>query len=97
MNGSFPVDLFELTEDAVDYLRARGATTSGHSRWGRTEYHVQFPGCKPNHNSGSGMTRVFFPDEDSILIFSMAFGHLIQNCRVKSVQDLIYNERIMKE
>ena len=97
MNGSFPVDLFELTADAADYLQGRGAVVSSHKHWGKVEYEVQFPGCKPNHNSGMGSSRVFFPDEDSILLFSMAFGHLIQNCRVKSVLDLIINERIMKQ
>ena len=97
MNGSFPVDLFELTADAADYLEGRGAIVSSSKHWGRVEYDVQFPGCKPNHNSGMGMTRVFFPDEDSILLFSMVFGHLIQNCRVVAIQDMILKERIMKE
>lgn len=97
MNGSFPVDLFELTADAADYLEGRGAIVSSSKHWGYVEYDVQFPGCKPNHNSGMGMTRVFFPDEDSILLFSMVFGHLIQNCRVAAIQDMILKERIMKE
>ena len=100
MNGFYPVDLFELTEDAVSYLIARGATAPSRTSWGTVSYLVQFPGCKPSYSNSAGgnkVTRVFFPDEDTILMFSMVYGHLIQNCRVKSIQDMIINERILKQ
>jgi hypothetical protein len=100
VNGSYPVDLFELTEDAADYLRARGAVIpSKTTSWGTVSYLVQFPGCKPSYSNRAGgntSTRVFFPDEDTILMFSIVYGHLIQNCRVKSIQDMIVNERMLK-
>ena len=99
MNGFYPVDLFKVTEEAASYLEARGAKVTRYNSWGEGTYHVQFPDCKPSsgHNHHDNTVRVFFPDEDTIMMFSIVYGHLIQNCRIKSIQDMIVNERILKQ
>lgn len=94
LNGFHPVDVFEITGAAADYLESRGAKverSKGTLEW----YNIQFLDCKRTISGGHGNTiRIFFPNEDEILLFSIVFGHLIQHTRVKSLQDMILRDRI---
>lgn len=88
MNGSFPVDIThvrDLTPEILEYFNNRGATV-GKSFNGPV---IQFPGCKP-----SAANRLFFPDEDSILLFSLVFGNVITGSRVKQINDLLEQQRL---
>jgi hypothetical protein len=93
LNGFHPVDLFEITKAVADYLESRGAEVdrgTGSLEW----YRVQFPGCKRPVDGGHGNTvRIFFPNEEEIMLFSMVFGHLIQNTRVKALHEMILEQR----
>jgi len=84
LNGFHPVDLIG-SEDSIpdvvfEFCKSRGATI-------KEKYNykvIQFPGCKPSTRS-----RLFFPDEDSVLIFSVIYGHLIAGSHNKQLNELI--------
>lgn len=96
MNGRYPVDLNEYNEEVHQYLLNRGAkeykgwTSSFRPHGLRTYIPTAFPGCKPTH-FGSAI-RVFFPTEDDVMLFSIAYGHLITNTHTKKVNDLLNHE-----
>jgi hypothetical protein len=94
-NGFYPVDLFNIPEDAANYLENRGANIARYPGIGGAGYfRANFPNCKRSAGmSGSETIRVFFPNEDEIILFSLAFGHLIQSTRVESIRHLIETER----
>lgn len=87
------VDLYEITKEAADYLENRGAKverSKGTLEW----YRVQFPDCKRTAGRSTNNTiRVFFPNEEEIMMFSIVFGHLIQNTRVKALHEMILDQR----
>ena len=93
MNGQHPVDLCDYNEEVHNYLLNRGATeykgwTSTFRPHGlRGFIPTTFPGCKPTHFGAT--IRVFFPTEDDVILFSVAYGHLILNTHSRKVNSLI--------
>ena len=95
LNGFHPVDVFEITDDVANYFEHRGAAVTKLPSWnGKSRCNVQFPNCKRTTGmSGSNTIRIFFPNEEEIMLFSMVFGHLIQNTRVKALHEMILEQR----
>lgn len=93
MNGQHPVDLNGYTEEVHNYLLNRGAEvfegwTSSFTPQGLRRFKpTAFPGCKPTHFGAT--IRVFFPTEDDVILFSVAYGHLITNTHSRKVNKLI--------
>jgi len=84
LNGFHPVDIthvHDLPDEVFEFCQQRGATVQKGKR-GYTV--IQFPDCKPSTQS-----RLFFPDEDSVLIFSVVYGHLITGSHSKQLNKLI--------
>lgn len=94
MNGYFPVDVIEYTQELHQYLLNRGAkeydgwTSSFRPRNLKQYIPTNFPNCKPTHFGAT--IRVFFPSEDEVLLFSIAFGHLIINSRNKKINEILH-------
>jgi len=100
MNGRYPVDVSSYNKDVETYLLNRGAvryaglwTSAFKPHNMQTFDALMFPGCKPIHFGSGGTTRIFFPDEDAALLFSLAFGHLITDSYVKPIKQLIEEVR----
>jgi hypothetical protein len=91
--GTCVVDIRGYDEAVHSYLVQRGAvewTGYYYSRgtMGNNFKSIHFPGSKPVHH-GSDYTRLFMPNEDEAMLFSLAFGHLIISSHVKTIQKLI--------
>ena len=93
MNGRHPVDLCDYNEEVHNYLLNRGATefkgwTSTFKPHSLIRFMpTAFPGCKPTHFGAT--IRIFFPTEDDVILFSVAYGHLILNTHSRKVNSLI--------
>lgn len=93
MNGKYPVDVSDYTDELHIYLINHGAkeykgwTSSFRPQGLRRFLPTAFEDCKPTHFGAT--IRIFFPSEDDAMLFSLAFGHLITHSYVKQIDSLL--------